>query len=268
VFHYPRKGFGQIVDAMAGAATRAGADVRTGVEISAVHARPDGVRVLWDGGAVRARQAFSTLPLTTLGRLARPAPSAQAVQDAAGLQFRAMVLVYLVHQGGRWTGYDAHYLPGAHTPITRISEPANYRVSADDPDDRSVLCVEIPCAAGDPVWRMDEHQLLDLVRAGLVASGLPEVRLPAGGVDVRRLPHVYPVYACGYAQRLAGIEAWADRLANVTTFGRLGLFVHDNTHHAMRMAYDAVDCLRPDGSMDPRAWAAARERFASHVVED
>lgn len=269
VFHYPRNGFGQIVEAMAGAATAAGADLRTGVDVTAVHARPDGVRVVWDGGVVRARHAFSTLPLPTLGRLAGPPPSAQAVQDAAGLAFRAMVLVYLVHQGGRWTGYDAHYLPGPHTPITRISEPANYRVSADDPDDRSVLCVEIPCAAGDSVWHLDDEALVALARSGIRSSGLPEVRLPAtGGVQVRRLPHVYPVYARGYAQRLAGIEAWAERLANVTTFGRLGLFVHDNTHHAMRMAYDAVDCLRPDGSMDAAAWSAARERFRAHVVED
>jgi hypothetical protein len=64
------------------------------------------------------------------------------------------------------------------------------------------------------------------------------------------------------------MAAWSDRLANVTSFGRLGLFVHDNTHHAMRMAYDAVDCLRPDGSLDSAAWSRARARFTEHVVED
>jgi hypothetical protein len=53
----------------------------------------------------------------------------------------------------------------------------------------------------------------------------------------------------------------------VTTFGRLGLFVHDNTHHAMVMAYDVVDAVRA-GRRDEPAWAAARARFATHVVED
>jgi hypothetical protein len=53
----------------------------------------------------------------------------------------------------------------------------------------------------------------------------------------------------------------------VTTFGRLGLFAHDNTHHAMVMAYDAVAALA-GGGWDRQAWAAARARFASHVVED
>jgi len=269
VFHYPRRGFGQIVDVLAAAAVDCGAQVRTGVEVTAVHVRPDGVRVAFEGGALTARHVFSTLPLTTLGRLARPAPSAQAVQSAAALRFRAMVLVYLVHQGGRWTGYDAHYVPGTHTPVTRVSEPANYRDSADDPHDRSVLCAEIPCAAGDTVWSMTDDELAALVLRGLADCGLPVVHLPdSDGVHVRRLRHVYPVYGVGYADRLAPIAGWAERLANVTTFGRLGLFVHDNTHHAMRMAYDAVDSLRDDGSLDVAAWAAARERFAAHVVED
>lgn len=269
VFHYPRRGFGQILEAVSQAARDAGAQVVTGAEVTGLLARPDGVRVTWAGGDVRARQVFSTVPVTTLARIARPAPSAQVVQDASGLSFRAMVLVYLVHEGGRWTEFDAHYLPGANTPITRVSEPANYRVSPVDPTDRSVLCIEIPCAAGDSTWTSDDETLAALAREGLAVVGLPPVRSPQdGGVVVRRLPHVYPVYTRGYASRLEGLQAWADRLPNVVTFGRLGLFVHDNTHHAMRMAYDAVGCLDADGGFDTAVWARARERFASHVVED
>jgi hypothetical protein len=104
---------------------------------------------------------------------------------------------------------------------------------------------------------------------GIAALGLPPVRL--AGVEVRRVPRVYPVYTRGYAERLAGLSAWAERLAHVTTFGRLGLFVHDNTHHALRMGWDAVECLRTaDGPLafDHVEWQAARERFTQHVVED
>jgi hypothetical protein len=79
---------------------------------------------------------------------------------------------------------------------------------------------------------------------------------------------VYPVYDLGYDGHLAGLDAWAGTLPRVTTFGRLGLFVHDNTHHAMVMANDAVDALAGGGRRDERRWAAARERFADHVVED
>jgi protoporphyrinogen oxidase len=261
VFFYPRRGFGQIVDVLAEAAVAAGAGIETDAELTSVEPGPDGVEVSTaDGRTVRAGHVFSTVPLPVLARLAGgPVPP-------TGLAFRAMVLVYLVHESGRWTGYDAHYLPGPQTRVTRLSEPANYRVSRDDPADRSVLCAEIPCALGDPVWTSTPDDLAELVRDGLRASGLPGVRL--GGVEVRRLPHVYPIYEIGYADRLQPLDEWVDGLDRVTTFGRLGLFAHDNTHHAMAEALDAVAALRPDGTRDPGLWAAARARFAAHVVED
>ncbi len=276
VFYYPRKGFGQIPEALAQAAVDDGARIVTGASLRTLHARTDGVRLLWDGGEVQAGQAFSTLPMTSLGRVARPAPSAQVVGDASGLLFRAMVLVYLVHEGGRWTPYDAHYVPTSATPVSRLSEPLNYRESLDDPTDRTVVCAEIPCAVGDATWSSSDDDLVALVQDGIALLGLPPLRL--AGHEVRRVRRVYPVYRQGYRDRLAGLDAWSERLAHVTTFGRLGLFVHDNTHHAMRMGWDAVECLRTDGDpapgsaspvgMDHRCWQDARERFRRHVVED
>ena len=267
VFHYPRRGFGQIVDSLAAAATAAGATIRLGEEVTGVVHRVDGVTVTTGSGDdVEAAHALSTVPLPVLARFCRPGPPAEVLADAARLTFRAMVLVYVVHEGGRWSPYDAHYLPGPETPVTRISEPANYRVSADDPPDRTVLCAELPCAVGDAIWEASADELAALVDDALQVTALPPVHRSA--VVVRRLPHVYPVYRPGYQAHLAGLDDWVGSLARVTTFGRLGLFAHDNTHHALAMAYDAVAALREDGSRDEAAWSAALERFADHVVED
>jgi len=267
VFHYPRRGFGQVVEALADAAAAVGAEIRLGSEVTEVVHGDDGVVVRTRSGAeVMAGHAFSTVPMPLLARLAVPGPPAQVLEDAAGLRFRAMVLVYLVHEGGRWTTYDAHYFPGPETPVTRVSEPANYRHSADDPDDRTVLCAELPCAVGDALWEATDDGLAGLVDDALRVTGLPPVR--RGAVVVKRLPFVYPVYEPGYEAKLAGLDRWVGSLPRVTTFGRLGLFAHDNTHHAIAMAYDAVSALRPDGSRDETWWSAARERFAGHVVED
>jgi hypothetical protein len=144
--------------------------------------------------------------------------------------------------------YDAHYLPGPQTRVTRLSEPANYRVSRDDPADRSVLCAEIPCAVGDPVWT-------SIRTTWPSSSGTACGRAGSRGAARRcrgpPLPHVYPIYEIGYADRLRPLDEWVDGLDRVTTFGRLGLFAHDNTHHAMAEALDAVAALRPDGTRDP-----------------
>ena len=272
IFYYPRRGFGQIVDAVADAAVAAGAQVRMGTEVSEIRPGHDGVRVTTAGGDdVSARHLFTTAPLPRLADLVVPQAPAPAVADAAALTFRAMVLVYLVHSArSRWTEFDATYLPASQTPISRISEPANYRVSVDDPNDRTVLCCEIPCSAdpADPVWSASPEQLADLVQDTLARLALPPLRLDGrDAVHVRRLRHVYPVYEHGYAARLRGLDEWASSLPSVTTFGRLGLFAHDNTHHAFAMAYAAVDALGRDG-WDAGLWSAARDRFREHVVED
>lgn len=267
VFHYPRRGFGQIVTVLEEAARSAGAQLHSDAEVSAVDLRGDRpvVRIA-GGGTIRAGHVLSTIPLPVLARLARPQPPPAVLDDARSLALRAMVLVYLVHRGGRWTRYDAHYLPAGETPVTRVSEPANYRDSAEDPSDRTVLCVELPCTTGDRIWRATDDELADIVVRALSGADLPPVDLM--DVHVRRLPHVYPVYEIGYADRLAGLQGWADGLTDVTTFGRQGLFVHDNTHHTMAMAYDAVAALGADNRRDEASWAAARERFTHHVVED
>jgi protoporphyrinogen oxidase len=267
VFHYPRRGFGQIVDALAEAAVAVGVTIRLGEEVTEVGHDRSGVAARTRAGeTVEAAHAFSTVPLPVLARLCAPGPPDGVLASAARLGFRAMVLVYVEHVGGRWSPYDAHYLPGPETPVTRLSEPANYRDSAEDPADRTVLCAEVPCAVGDAVWTATEDELADLVDEALRVTGLPAVR--RGAVAVRRLPHVYPVYEPGYEAHLEGLDRWVGSLPRVTTFGRLGLFAHDNTHHALAMAYDAVAALREDGSRDEAAWAAARARFADHVVED
>jgi len=266
-YFYPRHGFGQIVEALADAAASAGAEIRLEAEVDSVRVFEDEVIVsTQDGDVVSAGHAFSTLPLPVLARISRPAPSLADIESASRLRFRAMLLVYVVHGGGRWSPYDAHYIPGPETPITRISEPANYRVSADDPSDRSVLCAEIPCAMTDEVWGLDDESLGDVVDEALARTGLPAAnRLH---VETRRLGQVYPVYRVGFEDDLAGVDGWARMLRRVVTFGRQGLFAHDNTHHALVMAYDAVDALRDDGRFDRYAWTAARERFGHHVVED
>jgi protoporphyrinogen oxidase len=267
MFYYPRRGFGQIVEALAEAATAAGAQIRLEAEVDSVRVIENEVVVTTqDGDVVTGGHAFSTLPLPQLARICRPAPSLADMESAARLRYRAMLLIYVVHEGGRWTPYDAHSIPGPETPITRLSEPANYRDSADDPSDRSVLCAEIPCAMTDEVWGLDDESLGDLVDEALATTGLPAVNRVH--VESRRLGQVYPVYRVGFEGDLAGVDSWARMLRRVVTFGRQGLFAHDNTHHALMMAYDAVDALRDDGRFDRYAWTAARQRFDRHVVED
>lgn len=272
-FLYPRRGFGQLWEALAAAATARGAAITLGRTAVAIDRDADGVTVrLEDGAEVRGRHLYSTVPLPVLVRLLRPTAPDDVLTAASRLRTRAMVLVYLVLDRDRYAPFDAHYLPERWTPVTRVSEPKNYRTGHAGPNDDgdpqgwTVLCGEVPCARGDTVWRATDAELVGIMRDALRCSGLPDVT-PVD-VVIRRLPSAYPIYDRGFAAHLDRIDRWVGQLPDVTTYGRNGLFVHDNSHHALAMAWAAADALRPDGRLDPAMWSEARARFTRHVVED
>jgi protoporphyrinogen oxidase len=256
-FLYPRLGFGQMVERLAEDAVDAGARIDTGVTATALSPSAGSVD-LDDGRSISFGQLWSTIPVTHLARLAAaPAPVLAA---AGSLEFRAMVLVYVVIPQRQWTTFDAHYLPGPETPLTRISEPRNYR-DGPDPDDHTVLCAEIPCALGDGTWCATSDDLAALVSHDLGALGLPPVSVNA--VEVRRLPAAYPIYRTGFEAAMNEVTTWVANQPWLRSFGRLGLFAHDNTQHALLEATIAVATID-----DRDRWDRAVETFASHVVED
>jgi len=176
-----------------------------------------------------------------------------------------MVLVYLTLEDEQFTEFDAHYFPETAIRISRLSEPKNYSLTTRP--GRTVLCAELPCSQDDKEWSMTDEALGALVVRDLETAGLGPVPRVAQ-VQTRRLPHAYPLYTKGYRESLDALDQWIGGIDGLVTFGRQGLFAHDNTHHTMAMAYALVDCLGLDGSFDRGAWARARKSFEDHVVED
>jgi protoporphyrinogen oxidase len=266
-FYYPRLGFGAISERLFEEAQNCGAQFLFNSRIA--HLTRDGGRVtgISTGQHVDAPDhVWSTAPLNWLAQSFDPPAPANVLEAAARMRFRSMILIYLTLEQGRFSEYDAHYFPDEKIPISRLSEPKNYGL-AEEPPDATVLCAELPCEAGSSLWMMDDLQLGELARQSLEASGIP-VRAPIRRVATRRLERAYPLYEIGYESRFALIDEWLNGFENLITFGRQGLFAHDNTHHALFMAYSAVDCLDANGAFDRERWLQFRRQFESHVVED
>jgi len=270
-FYYPRRGYGQISEAYYCAALKAGAKVRLGATVAGVERDQNGgtvavrIREQEEETRLPARQILSTIPLSILVRSISPAPPDDVLAAAAALRSRAMLLIYLVLETERFTEFDAHYFPDAGVAITRLSEPKNYGL-AELPG-RTVLCAELPCSTSDAVWNASDDELGRLVKDSLAAAGLP-VRAPLGQVAVRRLPHAYPIYTRDYREHFDRLDRWVSGIEGLITFGRQGLFVHDNTHHTLAMAYALSECLDDKGRLDRARWESRRREFERHVVED
>jgi len=270
-FFYPRRGYGQISQRLYEAAKNAGAEFLFGTRVATIER--DGNRitaVTYERGGkqqkIPAGNVWSTLPISLLVRGLRPAAPADVLEAASSISFRGMILIYVVLEQGRFTEFDAHYFPEAAIPVSRLSEPKNYSGSTE-PRNRTVLCAELPADPGSPEWERSDEELGRMLCNWLDQAGLP-VRASVRHVVTRRLRQAYPIYQRGYETHFAKIDGWLEELDGLLTFGRQGLFAHDNTHHALYMAYAAVECFGPDGNFDWQRWQDFRRVFETHVVED
>ncbi|MDY7103790.1 MAG: FAD-dependent oxidoreductase [Actinomycetota bacterium] len=263
-FLYPRLGYGEITERLADAATGAGAVLSpaTGVVSLSPGASATEV-VLGSGERLTAGRVLWTAPTGALAAVLGQAWGPSEVAPPPVM--RGLVLAYLVVRQERFTSFDAHYVPDLDVAFSRLSEPRNYR-DGPDPDDRTVLCAELPCTPGDELWRADDDAVAKLVLDGIGRCDLPVPEV--AGIEVRRLPSVYPIVTVDAPDARDGALTWTDDVPGVTVLGRQGLVVADNLHHVLDMAQSAVDCLDDTGSWSDEAWAIERARFDGFVVED
>jgi len=269
-FFYPRLGYGQISESMFQAAQARGVNFQFGAMVKSFDRVGNTIKT------VRYQQSdilkgldcdlvWSTLPVTGIVRGMNPSAPSDLLEVVDQLEYRAMLLIYLVLEQDQFTEFDAHYFPEERIRISRLSEPKNYSLLG--PSGTTVICAELPCSVVDQVWKMTSDELGNVVRADLAQASIP-IRGPVKEVVVKRLRHAYPMYPEGYEIHFQKLDTYVSRFGNLLSFGRQGLFAHDNTHHALYMAYSAVKCLETDGRFDQARWKSFRKEFENHVVED
>lgn len=270
-FFYPKRGYGQISEAFAQAAQQAGANILLNTRLQSIETQDGAVNTVnyeTEGKqhSTHADYVWSTIPITILAKSLRPAASPEVLQAAESIRYRGMILVYLIVEQDRFSEYDAYYFPESTISISRITEPKNY-CNGEGPKDRTVLCAEIPCSPDSPEWSKRDEELGEQVREALQKAGIP-IQARIIKIVTRRLRQAYPIYEQNYERHFQMMDEWVGSIQGLLTFGRQGLFAHDNTHHALYMAYAAVKCLDENANFDSERWQSYRKIFDTHVVED
>ena len=207
-FLYPRRGYGQIVEALAeDAAARRPGRAASGTR-RRHRARARAARCTWPAARSRRRRGgLVDDPPDRPGRDRPPGPAARTPSrpPAGCASGRCCSCTWSstapLHRVRRPLPARA-----GDTPVTRVSEPVNYR-DGDDPPGRTVLCAEIPC---DPRRRALERPATTSSaawwptawRAGPAASAPAEV-------EVARLRHAYPVLPGRLRRPPRALDAWA-----------------------------------------------------------
>jgi protoporphyrinogen oxidase len=270
-FYYPRGGYGMISQCLYEAATAGGADFKFGASFKGIDRDGNGIKaVRYELGGqeytIPTQNVWSTIPMSFLVKGMHPEAPANVVTAASNLSSRGMILIYLVLDQDQFSFFDAYYFPEESIPVSRMSEPKNF-TRATEPKGRTVLCAEVPSNPEQPEWNMSDDELGKRLCEWIERAGLPKPGRVARTLT-RRLRYAYPIYTKDYEADFTTQDEWLAGVEGVLTFGRQGLFAHDNTHHTLAMAYAAVNCFSAEGNFDHALWAKYRKEFESHVVED
>ncbi len=248
-FLYPRRGYGQIVDAL-----RRGLpseSIRLGSEVAALECEGGAVRRIHcsEGRTLESpERVVSTLPLPVLVRLLGDVVPDEARAAAGRLRFRHVRLLFFRLRTPGVSGYASIYIPDPAFLVSRIYEPRNR--SADmAPEGETSIVAEVPCFPGDDAERLADDDLAARVVDELAALGLLN---PADVVERRhhRIPNAYPVYSIDYARDVRVIQTALASISNLDTLGRAGRFVYSHLHDQLRFGKDYVRTLRASESSD------------------
>jgi len=247
-FLYPRKGYGQIFEALARELPQESILLDcpvVGLDCERGHVR----RVRCSGGRTieTPGRVVSTLPLTHLVKLLGDAVPEEARAAADRLRFRHVRLIFLRVRTPSLSSYASIYVPDPAFCVSRLYEPKN-RSAEMSPAGETSLVAEVPCFPGDAVAGLSDDALAAKVVGELAALELLE---PAHIVEWRhhRIPNAYPVYSIDYGKDVGAIQSALASVLNLDTIGRAGRFVYSHLHDQMRFGKDYVRKLR--AALDP-----------------
>ncbi|HEY2511434.1 MAG TPA: FAD-dependent oxidoreductase [Polyangiaceae bacterium] len=241
-YRYPRRGMGQIYEALAEEIGRAGGEVRTGVHVAGLETRAHRVTaVLVDGprGPERlpVHELLSTIPLPDLARSLWSSMPESLAARARALRFRSLVFLNVLLARRDVSENTWMYVASGRLRMSRIQEPKR-RSPAMAPEGRTSMMLEIPCEVGDDVWNADVPALQARFGSELAELGLSLD--DAIDAFTCRVEHGYPIYHLGYdADRRALLDA-VGKFSNVRTAGRQGLFRYVFMDAAMQMGVEAA----------------------------
>jgi protoporphyrinogen oxidase len=237
-FTYPAHGgIGAIARGYVREIERLGSRVLCGAPVKRIHVADGRVSAVDYGGdcagSISADDYISTIPVTVLARMLRPAAPLEVLAAVSRLQHVSIIFIYLRLARASVSPDSWMYIPEPEQTIHRISEFKNFSPHAA-PADKTMVCAEITCRLGDEHWHADDGALIRTAARDLESLGLVAGADLLGGF-VRRIPHAYPIYDLSYKENLAPVLEHVHSLVNLRTGGRQGLFRYNNMDQSITM---------------------------------
>lgn len=240
-FYYPQKGIQELCDALKVAAETKGADIYTGVKVTAVNTAKKEVVFVKDGKeeTVEYGSVISTIPMHAFYKLQdRELPEVKEALD--GLKYMDIIFVYLFLDTPQLSNDHWLYFPDSEIVFNRAVEFSNWS-PVMCPEGKTSVCFDITCFEGDSVWNQSDKELVDRTIADAASTGYLSAEQVTDSL-VLRVKYAYPFYDLDYKKKLDAIVSGLES-DDVYLLGRTGIFRYNNSDNSIEMGFGLAEAL-------------------------
>ncbi len=253
-FDYPRKGAGQMYEAMADRVVEKGADIlldskvksfnRTGNTINSVIIEDDNGNEI----AIKAKSYFNSIPLTHFYQLLNPAESSSIKNAVDALYYREHITVNFIIDGVDIFPDQWIYVHDSNVKMARLANYNNFSKEMVNGKNKTAVSVEYFVFKTDDLWSLSDNELKELAMDELSYVNLVDKEKVEQGWIIRETES-YPTYYLGYQEHYDILKNKLQQYINVHPIGRGGLYKYNNQDHSTLSGILAArNYLQTDGS--------------------
>ena len=266
-FLYPKKGPGQLWEALADDLRSKGVEIRLETRAAALDVRDGsvvGVRTA-AGETLPCDAVFSSMPVKDLVAALPDAP-ADVARVASALPYRDFMTVGLLVDRLAIKNETAFrtlnglvpdtwiYVQERDVRLGRIQVFNNWSpYMVDDVTKHVWIGLEYFCAEGDAMWTMDDKAFTDFAVGELRKIGVLGEDTPVLDSVRLRVKKAYPAYFGSYAE-FGKVRAWLDGIRNLYCIGRNGQHRYNNMDHSMLCGIEAARALVSGAADKSKVW--------------
>lgn len=241
-FRYPRRGPGQLWEAVAAVLADVGVVPSLNSPVVGIRdLRGSWMVELQNGETASGDAVFSSMPLRLLIDSLEPEPPKHIRAIAASLRHRSVITVAVALQKRFRIRYNWVYTPGKEFRVGRIQNYGQWS-SALAPENwnGTHLGLEYFTLPDEDLWLASDERLGEIAKQDLRALGVNDPTLEH--VMIVRSKYAYPIYDSARERSVARIRDYLyQNHPSLHPIGRNGMHHYDNQDHAMLSAMRSVD---------------------------
>lgn len=242
---YPKKGIGELTEAMANRIRQNKGAVHTACSVKLIRREMDntyGVIADKNGTEIQftGDEIVSTMPITEMVQMLDPLPSAEVMESASRLGFLSLKILYLITNNKDIL--DTSYLYNVKRPYNRMAEMNKFSPSLS-PRDENMLALELSCHVDDEIWNMEDYDLYERCIKYLSEDKILK-KSDVKKYFVLRAQHAYPIYYHDYKPHLNRLLSFVDQTPGLYAVGRSGRYMYMDIDQCWRKGIDAANRVK------------------------